>query len=852
MSGATEGADPSMTAERWQQVSQVLAEALDRSPSEREDFLSRTCGDDAGLRCEVESLIDALPEGEDVFERAAASLFELPTDGEVLSLVGHRVGPYRLTREVGQGGMGTVYEAVRDDDQFHKRVAIKMIRPGRETSLVLRRFRYEREILAGLDHPNIAALYDGGVTDDGRPYFAMEFVEGQPIDVYCAERRVPIRDRLQLFGSVCSAVQYAHRNLVVHRDLKPSNILVTVEGAVKLLDFGIAKLLTEEASGERTGLTQAGFHAMTAEYASPEQVRGAPITTASDVYSLGVVLFELLTGRRPFQLNQLSPAEMVKTICEEEPPRPSSTVAQSPRPEVFSETPRRLQAVLSGELDNIILMTLRKEPSRRYPSVEQLGEDVRRHLTGLPVFAQPPTAAYRLKKFVSRHRAGAVAVSLMVPTLLGGVIATVWQARRAELERAKAEEVNTFLRGMLKSVDPAERGRDVTVAQVLDEAAGRVERLAARPELESELRTTIGSTYLALGLYDKAEAHLRRALQLEPGLSGPGSIQVARRMRDLAGVYHRRGEQGKAERLYRDALELARRRLGSADVETAAFTDDLAQVYQDQGDLAEAERLGREALTIRRRVLGDAHADVAASLNNVAVVLGQRGQYAAAESLQREALRVIRLVRGPEHPEVANALSTVAGILYYQGKFAAADSFFLPALAMRRKLLGAEHPDYAWTVLSYATSLYDRGDYAGAAARTREVLALRGKTLPDEHMVVSGSLLYLGRSLDHLKDFDGAEAALRECLELRRTHLPAGHWLIAAAQSVLGEHYAFAGDYAAAERHLLDGYEGLRAARGAEHQRTQEALASLIAMYQKWGRPEKAAEYRRAVSSSKQ
>jgi serine/threonine-protein kinase len=844
MSDPIDGADPPMTTERWHLVSEVLAAALEQPASERETFLGRTCGDDAALRREVESLIDALPEGEDLFELPAASLFELPTDGEIPSLVGARVGPYRLTRELGQGGMGTVYEAVRDDDQFRKRVALKMIRPGRETSLVLRRFRYEREILAGLDHPNIAALYDGGVTEDGHPYFAMEFVEGRPIDAYCAECRLALRDRLALFGSVCSAVQYAHRNLVVHRDLKPSNILVTADGAVKLLDFGIAKLLSEGAAGERTGLTQAGFHAMTPEYASPEQVRGAPITTASDVYSLGVVLFELLTGGRPFALEHLSPADVVRTICEEEPPRPSTAVAQRPSHPGFVEAPRRLQSTLAGELDTIVLMALRKEPSRRYASVEQLGEDLRRYLAGLPVLAQRPTAAYRLRKFVARHRAGAAAVALMVPTLLGGIVATVSQARRAELERAKAQEVNTFLRGMLKSVDPAERGRDVTVAQVLDEAARRVERLSARPELESELRTTIGSTYLALGLYDKAETHLRRALQLEPGLSGAGSIQVARRMRDLAGVYHRRGEQGKAERLYRDALELARRRLGSGDAETASFTDDLAQVYQDEGDLAQAERLGREALAIRRRVLGNAHPDVAASLNNVAVVLGQRGEYAAAESLQREALKVIRQVRGPEHPEVANALSSVAGILYYQGKFTAADSFFLPALAMRRKLLGPEHPDYAWTLLSYATSLYDRGDYAGAAARTREVLQLRGKTLPDEHLVVSGSLLYLGRSLDHLKDFERAEDALRDCLDLRRKYLPPGHWLIAAAQSVLGEHYTLVGNYPAAERELVSGYEGLRAARGEDHPRTQEARTSLIAMYQKWGKPDMAAKYR--------
>ena len=396
------------------------------------------------------------------------------------------------------------YEAVRDDDQFRKRVALKMIKPGRETGLVLRRFRYEREILAGLDHPHIAALYDGGVTDDGHPYFAMEYVEGEPIDRFCARRALSVGQRLALFGSVCAAVQYAHRNLVVHRDLKPSNILVTAEGTVKLLDFGIAKLLGENAEGERTGFTEAGFQPMTADYASPEQVRGEPITTASDVYSLGVVLFELLAGRRPYRLDGLPAAEMLRIVAEVEPARPS-TVAASPRD----------ASAIAGELDNIVHMALRKEPGRRYSSVEQFGEDLRRFRAGLPVIAQRATAGYRFRKFVARHRAGAVALALVIPTLVGGVVATVWQARVAQGERDRAEEVNAFLRDMLRSVAPTERGREVTVAQVLADAAGRVERLASRPELEEELRTTIGTTYLSLGLSDEASPHLLRALDIQ-------------------------------------------------------------------------------------------------------------------------------------------------------------------------------------------------------------------------------------------------------------------------------------------------------------------------------------------------
>ncbi len=518
---------------------------------------------------------------------------------------------------------------------------------------------------------------------------------------------------------------------------------------------------------------------------------------------------------------------MIRVVCEEDPPRPSAVAAN-----------RRNAASLSGELDNIVLMALRKEPARRYSSVEQFGEDLRRYRVGLPVLAQPATAGYRLRKFVSRHRAAAITVALLVPTLVAGVVSTLWQARRAEAERDRAEEVNAFLGDMLRSAAPTERGRDVTVAQVLADAATRVERLSGSPEMEQELRSTIGTTYLSLGLYQEAEPHLRRALDIQHGRFGPGHPEVARAVQSIGSLHEKKGDMVRAEELYREALVLARRRSTGDDSVTAELLDDLGRMRQEQGDLEGAERLEREALAIRRRTLGEDHADVAASLNNIAVVLGQRGEYAAAESLHREALRVIRAAKGEGDAEVAQAQSTVAGILSYQNKYAAADSFFIPSLATKRKLFGPEHPDYAWTMLSYATSLYDRGDYAGAAERIPEVLALRGKTLTDEHVLVASSLLYLGRSLDRLGRYAEAERPLRECLDLRRKYLPAGHWLIAAAESVLGEHYAMAGEYEAAERYLESGYDGLVEARGAEHPRTVEARKALEGLRERWRRGE--------------
>src|SRR6187402_1782963 len=373
-----------------------------------------------------------------------------------------RLGPYRLIREIGHGGMGTVYLGVRDDDVFQKRVAIKVLNRGMDTDSIVRRFRHERQILASFEHPLIATLLDGGSTPDGRPYFAMEYVEGQPIVDYCDTLRLDTAARLELFCKVCTAVQYAHQNLIIHRDIKPANVLVVADGTPKLLDFGIAKLLNPELAGQTLALTAPGLQLMTPEYASPEQVRGEAVTTATDVYSLGVLLYELLAGRLPYQLTSRTPADIVRIVCESEPIRPSTAVttieavptadpatdgdAARERPAAArAGRPRtvdidRLQRQLAGDLDNIILKALSKEPSRRYASVDQFSEDVRRHLVGLPVIARKDTWGYRTTKFVRRNRAVVVAAAMTFAALIAGIIGTTWQARVARLERARAEQ----------------------------------------------------------------------------------------------------------------------------------------------------------------------------------------------------------------------------------------------------------------------------------------------------------------------------------------------------------------------------------------------------------------------------
>ncbi len=452
----TQNEPPVMTPERWQQIKPLFEQALERPAGQREQFLAQACAGDAILRAQLETLLQSHEEASTFIERPALAqtphLFDMPSED---SLIGQTVGPYKPLREIGQGGMGRVYLGVRADDEYKKRVALKIIKRGMDSKDIVRRFRHERQILASLDHPNVGKLLDGGTTPDGLPYFAMEYVEGQPITDYCDTHKLSTVERLHLFRQVCAAVQFAHQNLVVHRDIKPSNILVTEDGTPKLLDFGIAKVLNPELSGQTIDPTATAMRLMTPEYASPEQVRGETITTASDVYSLGVVLYELLTGHRPYHVKSRAPHDILRVVCEEEPERPSTAVnrietipnadgsTRAITPETVSRArdgePEKLRRRLRGDLDNIVLMAMRKEPQRRYTTVNQLSEDIRRHLEGMPVIARQDTLVYRLEKFAQRNRGVAVASIVVFLTLLGGIAATTWQASVASRERSRAE-----------------------------------------------------------------------------------------------------------------------------------------------------------------------------------------------------------------------------------------------------------------------------------------------------------------------------------------------------------------------------------------------------------------------------
>ncbi len=549
-----------MTPERWQQIQTLAEAALEIDTDARSDFLDQACDGDEALRREVEALLGSLDRVESFLEtpalgdfarfRAAAGSGEPTTvarDSEwrpAESGPGQHVGPYRILHEIGHGGMGTVYAAARDDP-FEHRVAIKLIRPGMDSGSVAQRFRSERQILANLDHPNIARLLDGGTADDGRPYFVMELIEGERIDRYCDRERLPIRRRLDIFREVCAAVDYAHRNLVVHRDIKPSNILITRRGVPKLLDFGIAKLLDDTDFPYTVEATRTGLRPMTPPYASPEQLLGQAITTASDVYSLGVLLYMLLTGRLPYALAEPSPQEMQRALAEGQLPRPSTAVNRPEGPDELSPDavsrrrgthPHQLRRRLAGDLDNIVLTALRREPERRYGSVALLAEDLRRHLEGLPVSARRDTFGYRAGKFLRRNKLAASIAGTSAALVLGFATTMAVQARqlarqrdrakaerdkadrerdKAHRERDRAEKVSTFLTDLFALADPEAGGNTVTAREILDRGLDRIQELEDQPEAQVGLMSALGRIYRKLRLQEQATPLLEPEHEVE-------------------------------------------------------------------------------------------------------------------------------------------------------------------------------------------------------------------------------------------------------------------------------------------------------------------------------------------------
>jgi len=723
----------------WDQVREVVDAVLELPPSERGPYLDRTCPE-PNLRRHVESLIHSFENTLDFLDDPAGTILGgglCAPDEMKDSATGRRVGAYLLSDKLGEGGMGAVYRAARADEQYEKEVAIKLVKAGYTSELTLRRFRAERQILAKLDHPNIARLFDGGVTEDGTPYFVMELVKGEPIDEYCDSRRLNINGRLQLFCRVCAAVQYAHQNLVVHRDLKPGNILVTPEDVPKLLDFGIARILNPETAPSMVEPTRTMLRMMTPEYASPEQVKGEAITTASDVYSLGVVLYVLLTGRHPYLLPTRSQQALMNAICEKDPLKPSSIVLQNVASQEVEQrrgiTPgaRKLVRRLAGDLDTIVLTALRKEPADRYSSAGDLAADIRRFLVDEPIAARRPTVAYRLQKFTHRHKALVAALVAVLGVLLAGIVTSTWEAARARnaqhlalAERDRANRVTDFMTGMFKVSDPGERlGNTLTAREVLDKAAHDIDTgLEKDPELQARMMHVMGVAYLNLGLYSRAQSLFERSLQLASSSIGTENLETLRTKQKLAWTLYQQGRLSDAELQQRRLLEIERRVLGPEHPDTVGVMGDLASTLTDEGHLPEAEQMQRDVLEIQKRIIGPEAFYTLVSSDNLASILAHEGRFAEAEKLEQQTLEIQRRVFGPENLTTIHYMMNDAEIKGYMGEDKEAERLTLQLLELERRVLGPDRPETAETTYSLATLKAKAGQIDEALALLRHAI----------------------------------------------------------------------------------------------------------------------------------
>jgi eukaryotic-like serine/threonine-protein kinase len=834
-----------MTPERWQRLQDLFHAASELPPERRLTFADEASADDPELARELRALIDSADPADDLavrLQQAAAALQQ-----EVTLEVGERIGPYRVIEPLGEGGMGRVYLAARDDDAYRKRVAVKVATDVSSRDLMAR-FKSERQILASLEHPGIARLIDGGTTKAGVPYLVMEYAEGKPITTYCDERRLTIADRLRLFQAVCSTVHYAHQNLIVHRDLKPSNVLVTAEGEVKLLDFGIAKLLKPELSPEAAPVTRTALRPMTPEYASPEQIRGEPVTTASDVYSLGVVLYELLTGRRPFRMRGSSIRDVERQIAEAEPERPSAVaatptgapgeigaVAAEDVARVRGTDPDRLRRQLRGDLDNIVMMALRKTPARRYASADQFAADVGRYLDGYPVLARKDTFLYRSGKFVARNRMGFLAASVFL-VLLSAFAVNRWQLARElvhERDRARSEaemarQGTSFLYDLFRVSEPADRkGRSAAVIESLDHAADRFEtELREQPEVQATILDQIAAIYRGLGLPDRALPLREQALATRLRVLGDSNLETATSLQNLGDLQVERWELAAADPLLRRALAVREKLLGADDPAVAESVHGLAVARHAAGDWPDAERLYRRALQIRERRLGDGP-ETATTLIWLAQLVGpDEGRYAEAEPLVRRAVEIERNVWGQSHLDLARALDRLSDILEGEGNLEPAEAAARESLRIRRRMQGPDHPAQALSLLRLGRVREAQGELREAEALYRSVVGMTSRLFGDDSVEALRARGVLGALLVEERSYAEARTLLERAVlvgeRLGETH----PWTLRPRQH-LAELAAAEGRFDEASRGFVEVLEARRKALPATSHEIGESLLSL-------------------------
>lgn len=865
-----------MSPDRWAAVQERFLDAVDLPEQERTAWLARLEAEDPELAAEVGSLLRAEAQGP-----LGRSKDEAP------DLVAEYVGPYRLIRRLGEGGMGIVFLAEREQAGFRQRVALKLLRSGFLDPRLADQVEHERRVLARLEHPNIARLIDGGATPTGQPFLAMEYIEGDTLLDYVTRNALSLTERIKLFTAVADAVHYAHQQLVVHRDLKPRNVMVDAAGRPRLLDFGISKLLDPDSTSAQATRSSPW---LTPSYASPEQIRGEAVSTLSDVYALGLILYELLVGVRPYQVEGRTPAEMQRIICETEPPRPSER-ARDPR----------WARVLRGDLDTIVLKALAKEPARRYASAEQLAEDLRRYSTGRPVKARPDSWRYRSGKFIRRHKTSVALVGVALVLLISAVIGVSRQAAIARRERDRAEaalaqskQVTDYVVSLFQVTDPGQVHMSADVAQgMLRQGVARAEALSGQPLLKASMLDAFGMVFAGRDQFDQAQELVDRAARIRDSLLPADHPDVAASLAHQGRIFRGKSRYNEALQRYQQALAIRLRVLGPAHPEVAASYRDLGFLMPYLSRVDDAVRYYDQALAISRRALGEENPTTAQDMVSLGVALRRAGRLAEGRALLEQAVGLLERVLGPEHPETARFRFYMADALRDEGRFAEAERQYRRGIEARRRAVGTADLGMIHGLDNLADMLGRLGRTAEAEALVRESIAIGRTRLGERSNYYASSLDQLAmvltrqqrhaealalerRALEIWREVFGpvhaavasgvgnysylleragrlasAEAASREQLAMRLQLYPPVHPLVGLARLRLAAVLNSEGRVREAEGEARAGLRLLEALQPPSHPDRILGDSLLAVIYAKLGRADEAARYRGQAGSGR-
>ncbi len=879
-----------MDSTRWEQIQTLFHDAADLPQPEQRAFLQTACGGDDGLMADVLALLAEDARGASLLDRDLAQVAHQML-GEA-NLPFKEFGPYRIKQRLGEGGMGVVYLAERDD--LGSQVAIKILRDAWLSPARRERFASEQRMLAQLNHPSIARLYDADTLADGTPCIVMEYVEGVALTEYCSQHQCSIEERLRLFACVCEAVQYAHQHAVIHRDLKPSNILVKPDGTVRLLDFGIAKHM--ESLEVPVDQTMTGLRLMTPAYAAPEQIRGDRVGIHTDVYSLGVILYELLTGRRPFDLANLTPGEAETVIVQRDPEKPSLAARRMTGPQGAGTHVPSASKTSWADLDVLCLTAMHKDIQRRYRSVEALIRDIDHYLNGQPLEARPDSVRYRLGKFIRRNRRAVSAAALGFTVVVGLVVfftVRLAKARNVALaEAARTQRIQRFMLNLFQGGDEAAGPSDsLRVVTLLDRGVQEARALDGAPAVQAELYQTLGGIYQKLGKFDQADSLLRSALDQRRKLFGPDNAEVAESLVALGLLRTDQAQYEEAERLVREGLEISRRKLPSTHPAVAKATFALGKVLEDRGtydqaiqvleqavqlqsapdaaasDLAASlselanthfyaghydisDSLNRRVLTMNRELHGERHPLVADTLINLGAIQFQLGHYRESERFNRQALDIVQSWYGKDHPETADTMTILGQSLTYQKRYDEATALLQQSLGILERFYGPVHPRVAYALNELGNVAIRQEKLDDAEAYFTRVISIYRSVYGDQHYLIGIAQSNLGGVYFERKEYVRAEQLFREALQTYARTLPPDHLSVGISRIRLGGALLGEQRYPEAEVESLAGYEILRKQTSPTVKWLQTARKDLAAEYDALHQPQKAAKFRAELAAT--